>query len=54
MVYLIPTIDVEAIRSLRRLGSYDMLIAGKINNSYWGVRKIIEIVRACDIFCGCL
>lgn len=46
MVYLIPTIDVEAIRSLRRLGSYDMLIAGKVNKSYWGVRKIIEIVRA--------
>ena len=45
-MYLIPTIDVEALRSLRRLGSYDMLIEGKLGDRYWGVRKLIDVVRA--------
>ncbi len=45
MKYLIPTIDVEAIRSLSRLGNYEQLIMGKINNEYYGATKIAEIIN---------
>jgi len=43
--YLIPTIDVEAIRSLSRLGNFDQLIMGKINNEYFGATRIAEIIN---------
>jgi len=44
MNYLIPTIDVEALRSLSRLGDFDRLIMGKRNDEYFGVPKILDII----------
>ncbi|MEE9430817.1 MAG: polysaccharide deacetylase family protein, partial [Melioribacteraceae bacterium] len=45
MNYIIPTIDVEALRSLSRLGNFDQLIMGKIDDDYFGVPKILDIIR---------
>ncbi len=45
MKYLIPTIDVEALRSLTKLGDFDKLILGEINGAYYGVDKIIELLN---------
>lgn len=44
MKYLIPTIDVEALRSLSRLGNFDQLILGKIGKEFFGATKIAEII----------
>ncbi|MDP8231482.1 MAG: hypothetical protein P9L91_02300 [Candidatus Zophobacter franzmannii] len=43
MKYIIPTIDVEAIRTLSRLGDYEKLILGRIGDYSFGVPKILEI-----------
>ena len=48
MKYIIPTIDVEAIRSLSNLGNYEDLILGKIGNNYFGTIKIAEILNEFD------
>lgn len=48
MKYIIPTIDVEALRSLSRLGSFDQLIMGKIGDDFYGVPKILDIIREYD------
>ena len=45
MNYLIPTIDVEALRSLSRLGDFDQLILGKIGKENYGTIKIAEIIK---------
>lgn len=45
MKYIIPTIDVEAIRSLSRLGNFDQFILGKIKNDHFGTTKIAEIIN---------
>jgi hypothetical protein len=45
MNYLIPTIDVEALRSLSRLGSFDQLIMGKVGDDFFGTTKIAEIIK---------
>jgi hypothetical protein len=45
MNYIIPTIDVEAIRTLSKLGNFDDLILGKIGNDFFGTTKIAEIIH---------
>ncbi len=45
MKYIIPTIDVEAIRTLSKLGNFDDLILGKIGNEFFGTEKIAEIIQ---------
>jgi hypothetical protein len=43
--YIIPTIDVEAIRSLSKLGDFDKFILGQINDELYGATKIAEIIN---------
>ncbi len=43
MLTIIPTIDVEAIRSLTRLGDFDRLILGKIGKESYGVPRILDV-----------
>ena len=45
MKYIIPTIDVEAIRTLSKLGNFDDLILGKIGNDLFGTEKIAELIH---------
>ncbi len=49
MLTIIPTIDVEAIRSLTRLGDFDKLILGNIGNEYFGVPRILEVFSEYNI-----
>lgn len=44
-MYLIPTIDVEAIDNLKTQGSFDQLILGKTNQGQWGVPKIMGVLK---------
>lgn len=49
MKYVIPTIDVEAIRTLSKLGSFEDLILGKVNDLYYGVPKILEVFEKYNV-----
>ncbi|HET54120.1 MAG TPA: hypothetical protein ENN33_02765 [Ignavibacteria bacterium] len=44
-MYLIPTIDVEAIDNLKTQGSFDQLILGTTNQGQWGVPKIMRVLK---------
>jgi len=45
MIYVVPTIDVEAIRSLNVLGDFSKLILGEIDNNRYGIEKIISTIK---------
>ena len=45
MKYIIPTVDVEALRTISKLGDFEKLILGEINGAYYGVPKIIELLK---------
>lgn len=45
MKYIIPTIDVEAIRTLSKLGDFDKFILGNIDGEFYGATKIAEIIN---------
>jgi peptidoglycan/xylan/chitin deacetylase (PgdA/CDA1 family) len=44
MITIVPTIDVEAIRSLSVPGDFERLVMGEIKGHFYGVPKIMEIL----------
>ncbi|GEM_PF-1623099 len=44
-MYLIPTIDVEAIKNLKYQGDFNQLILGRTDQGQWGVEKIMEVLK---------